>query len=330
MKEQPPNYYKYFDVGLRVEVRFPRSEAPAFSDWAVITLFEEDLVEFQLSRDALPEGVRTDVGTILDLRLGQGGSAYCCRSIIVGEPAGAKISARLIGEVVPDELREFYRIDAYIPLRYRLPRGEPAGEIRARWEAGRYGPPDAGGDLPSLPAGADLSGGRPAGHPAPVAANISGSGIRIRTHEQFAVGDLLPLELFLPLEQPTTISVIGQVVHVGQVRTRDGEPPLFGTALHFFCIDERDRDAIVKFVSLVQLEHLRSLRGNAIRITDLEYTEYARRMRLRRIVFAAALIAVILIVLALLAISRLTGPKGEIEQDYEREIKKYRSAIPWH
>ncbi|WP_298267512.1 PilZ-like domain-containing protein [Geobacter sp.] len=329
MKEQPPNYYKYFDVGLRVEVRFPHSGDLSFSDWAVITLFEEDLVELQLSRDLLPEFVRTDVGTILDLRLGKEGSAYCCRSIIVGERTGAKITTRLIGEVVPDELREFYRIDAYITLRYRLPTGEPAGEIKARWEAGRYGHPDAGGDLSPFPAGTDLPGGRPLGHPAPVAANISGSGIRIRTHEQFAIGDLLPLDLFLP-EQPKTISVVGQVVHVGQVRTRDGEPPLFSTALHFFCIDERDRDAIVKFVSMVQLEHLRSIRGNTISITDLEYTDYSRRMRLRRIMFAAILTTIILIVMALLAISRLTGAKGEIERDYEREIRKYRSAVPWH
>ncbi|AJE03627.1 PilZ-like domain-containing protein [Geobacter pickeringii] len=329
MKEQPPNYSSYFDVGLRVEVRFPRTEDLAFRDWAVVTLFDEDLVAFQLSRDVLPELVKTDIGTILDLRLGKGGSAYCCRSIIVGERTGASITVRLIGGVVPDELREFYRIDAYIPLRYRIPTGESASEIKAHWESSRYGTPTASDSFPPPAVDAGESFGARADHPTPVAANISGSGIRIRTREQFSIGDLLPVELFLPLEPPRTISIVGQVVHVGQVRTREGDSPLFSTALHFYCIDERDQDAIIRFISMVQLEHLRSVRGDAISITDLEYTTYSRRMRRRRIIFATILISLILIALTLLAISRLTGPKGEIEQNYEREIQKYRSTFPW-
>lgn len=327
MKEQPPNYSSYFDIGLRVEIRFPRTENLDFRDWAVVTLVDDDLVEFQLSRDDLPELVKTDIGTILDLRLGKGGSAYCCRAIIVGERTGAKITARLIGGVVPDELREFYRVDAYIPLRYRIPAEESAGEIKARWESRRYGTPTANDDfLP--PPDADGATGTRADHPTPVAANISGSGIRIRTREPLAIGDLLPMELILPMEQALAIPVVAQVVHVGHVQTREGNPPLFSTALHFFCIDERDQDAIVRFISMVQLEHLRSVRGDAISITDLEYASYSRQMRRRKIAFAI-MISVILIALALLAISRLTGPKGEIERNYEREIRKYRSVVPW-
>ena len=326
MKEEPFNYYKYFDVGLRLEVRFPRSQDAVFRDWAVISLLDEDLVEFQLSRDVLPENVSAETGTILDLRLGKDGNAYCCRAIVVSEREGARITARLIGEVVPDELREFYRIDAYIPLRYRLPAGETPEQIKEQWRKERSPlpspedkeplPPATAADVPPLP------------HP--IAANLSGSGIRIKIHDQLTIGDLVPLELLLPLDGTHSVTVLGEVMHVSQLKTREGEPPLYSTALHFCNIDERDRDTIIRFISVEQLEHLRNMRGPTVSITDLEYTGYSRQVRRRRIIFALLLITAIVATIASLVIFRLKGDKGEIEQTYEREIQKYRRIIPWH
>lgn len=330
MKEEPFNYYRYFDVGLRLEVRFPRDQDTFFSDWAVISILDEDLVEFQLSRDVLPENVSAETGTILDLRLGKDGSAYCCRAIVISEREGARITARLIGEVIPDELREFYRIDAYIPLRYRLPADESPEHIKEQWRKKRYPSPSEENDEPSAPATGTDAEAAPPLLPHPVAANISGSGIRVRIHEQLAVGELLPLELLLTHDGTQTVAVVGEVMHVSPLRTKEGAPPLYSTALHFRCIDERDRDAVVRFVSAEQLEHLRNMRGSSVSITDLEYTGYSRQFRRRRIIFALVLFTAIAAALVSLVIFRLTGDKGEIEQTYEREIKKYRRAIPWH
>lgn len=330
MKEEPFNYYRYFDVGLRLEVRFPRSQDAVFRDWAVISLLDEDLVEFQLSRDVLPENVSAETGTILDLRLGKEGSAYCCRAIVVSEREGARITARLIGEVVPDELREFYRIDAYIPLRYRLPTSESPEQIKEQWRKERYPLPSPEDRETQLPPGESEAVADTSPLPHPVAANLSGSGIRIRVHDHLTIGDHIPLELLLPLDGTHSVAVVGEVMNVSPLKTREGEPPLYSTALHFRCIDERDRDAVIRFISKEQLEHLRNMRGPTVSITDLEYTGYSQKARRMRLLFAFAIIAAIVATITSLVIFRLKGDKGEIEQTYEREIKKYRSIIPWH
>jgi hypothetical protein len=118
-------------------------------------------------------------------------------------------------------------------------------------------------------------------------------------------------------------------VHVSRLRTRDGEPALYNTALQFLGIDERDRDAVVKFVSSAQLEHLRTMRRGNTGTSDPHPTGHTRNVRRQRIIFAVVLIAFISTILTGLVLFRLKSDKGEIEQTYEREIKKYRSVFPW-
>lgn len=331
MSDELFNYYKYFDVGQRIEVRFPRSQNVTFREWGLVTLFDEDLLELRLSRDALPENVSARTGTILDLRLGKEGYGYCCRAIIVEEHGEAKLTVRLIGEVIPDELREYYRIDAYIPVRYSVPLNLSSEDIRRQWRARRYPPPAAvettDASPPSPLRDADME--ENPTQPPPIAANISGSGIRIRIPMELPVGAFLEMELFLSQERFRVVPVVGQVVHVAALRHKAGEPPLFSTALRFLCIDERDRDMVVGFISTAQLEHLRIMRGGNVSVTDLEYTEYSRRRLMRRIIGGIVIVALIAIAVAALIISRLNGKKGEIEQTYEREIKEYRRVVPW-
>ncbi|BBA69764.1 PilZ-like domain-containing protein [Geobacter sulfurreducens] len=331
MSDELFNYYKYFDLDQRIEVRFPRAQNVSFREWGVVTLFDGDLLVLQLSRDSLPENVSARTGTILDLRLGKGGYGYCCRAIIVEEHGDARLTVRLIGEVIPDELREYYRIDAYIPLRYSIPRGLSDHEIRQRWRARRYPPPTTveaqGTSLTTPPQEPPRE--EESSQPPPLAANISGSGIRIRISEELSVDTLVDMELFLTQDKLRVVPVVCQVVHVAALRHKAGEPPLFSTALRFLCIDERDRDMVVGFVSAAQLEHLRIMRGGNVSVTELEYAEYSRHRRLRRIIVGIIVVTLIIVAVVVLIISRINGKKGEIEQTYEREIKKYRHIVPW-
>lgn len=325
MKEELPDYAKYFAVGLRVEVRFPRSQNTTFHDWATITVFDEDLLVLQLSRDVLPDGIRTDTGTILDIRVGKDGYAYYCRGIIVAEEGPAKLSVRLISDVIPDELREFYRIDVHIPLTYRIPVGKTAEQIRQEWHDRRYPAPppedEQAGEVPAEPP-------PPPPPLPPVAANISGSGIRIKMREKLSADALVPLHLHLPLDQPREIEVVGRVVDVRGLHTKEGTPPLFSTGLHFLHIDERDRDAIVQFVAVAQLERLRELRQGNVSITSLAYPSYAEQVRRRRILAAFTLFVILAALVAGLIYWQFTAKKGEIERTYEREIRKYRDNLP--
>lgn len=323
MKEELPDYAKYFAVGLRVEVRFPRSHNTTFHDWAIIKVFDEDLLVLQLSRDTLPDGIRTDTGTILDIRVGKDGYAYYCRGIIVAEEGPAHLSVRLISDVIPDELREFYRIDVHIPLTYTIPVGKSAEQIHQEWHERRYPPPPPEDgeeeEVPVAPPPPPLP---------PVAANISGSGIRIKMHEKLPADTLVPLHLHLPLDQPREIEIIGKVVDVIPLHTREGAPPLFSTGLHFLHIDERDRDAIVQFVAVAQMERLRELRQGNVSLTSLAYSSYAEQIRRRRILAAFTLFILMAVLVTGLIYWQFTAKKGEIERTYEREIRKYRDALP--
>src|SRR5690242_19510753 len=104
-------YASFFSAGMKVRVGIPLPDAEIFLDWAVIHEVDEDLVSLQLSRDQLPVGVTLHEGQIVDLRGGKDDAAYSCRAIIVFEGRESRVLLRLIGEIVTDELREYYRID---------------------------------------------------------------------------------------------------------------------------------------------------------------------------------------------------------------------------
>lgn len=327
MKEEFSDYQHYFGSGMRVEVRFPRGGEKPFRDDAVISLMVEDLVKLQLSRDVLAQDVRADTGATIDIRGGKEGSAHSCRAIVVEDWDGALLTARLIGKVIPDEMREYYRIETYIPLRYRLEPDATAEQIRNQWQAWRY--PSPGPIKPPPPLVHETTPRDEPVNTAPLAANLSGSGIRIRIHEELPTGALLPMELYLQLETLKTVPVVGEVVQVSPLRTREGDAPLFSTALRFVCIDERDRDAVIRFISTEQLARLRSHHGGSVSIESLNHEAHSRRTSLQRIGIVASIILLFAAIAAVLVFSRLNSPKGEIEQTFEREVQKYRKLIPW-
>ena len=327
MKEEFSDYQHYFGTGLRVEVRLPRGPEETFRDGAVIALMDEDLVKLQLSRDVLPDNVKADTGTVVDIRGGKDGSAHCCRAIIVEEWDGTLLTVRLIGTVIPDEMREFYRIETYIPLRYRLEPDTSPEQIREQWHAQRHPAPQPEKDAPPL-IPETASPAEPT-NAAPLAANLSGSGIRIRIHEELTAGTLLPMELYLNLETLKVVPVVGEVVQVSPLRTREEDAPLFSTALRFICIDERDRDAVIRFISAEQLARLRSHSVGSVSIPSLDHEAYSRQKNVQRIVLVIGIILIFAGIAVALVFSRLNSPKGEIEQTFEREIQQYRKLIPW-
>ena len=126
-------YLDHFPAGLKVNVGIPVPGGQIFNDWAIIHTIEEDLLEIQLSRDTLPAGVRLNLGTILDLRGTKNNNAYSCRAIIVSEGYQRTVLIRLIGEIVNDELREFYRIDAFLPIKYFLTDEKSEVQLKKNW-----------------------------------------------------------------------------------------------------------------------------------------------------------------------------------------------------
>ncbi len=360
---------------MKVNVGIPIPGGSIFHDWAVIQDIDEDLVELQLSRDSLPEGVRLLVGAILDIRGGREDNAYSCRGIIVTEGAKRMVLLRLIGEIVSDELREYYRIDAFLPIKYFLTATTGEYALKKDWQAKREARadaerirreqvskpwqrlmlptaevPDEGEPEPeergTITDEPDQEPADETGEPAeetdrswddviPLAANISGGGIRLLMHHQFKLDDLVILEIFVPTEpQPRVLDAVGKVVFVAQnhAASKQLQHDSFNTGIEFLFLDERDRDTIVSYISNVQLKRIRQLReqylGRGIN-SEVREPSAAELLRTRaiRIVMAILLLLLFGVIGGYFNHYVQNRPKSQIERIFDQGFMEYLKKI---
>ena len=359
-------YTRYFPAGKRVGVGIPLPNANVFKDWAIVHKIDEDLVSLQLSRDEFPEEVSLHYGQILELRGEVENSGYCCRAIIVSEGNARELLLRLIGEVVSDELREFYRIDAFLPIKYFVSNEQQIDQLRTQWEErralrkqreieqkeqhwrGEVLPSDV--ELPnerlheSSVTGADETAQNPGAVEEetvdswstiiPLAANISGGGLRIITHQGFENGEYILLEIFVPAPE-RVIDVIGRIVFANRNHAAGSDREYFKTGVQFVYIDERDRDAVVTYISTIQLKRIRQMRAQYLFRGVLGNTEQPDPfaplgIRKNIITLTLSILCFILFIAALIGYFWRYAhehPKGEIQRTFEEGIEKYREQV---
>lgn len=352
MSEQQ-QYAGRFSAGMKVGVGIPMPNAEVFRDWAEIHEIDEDLVSLQLSRDQLPVGVSLEVGQILELRGGKEGSGYSCRAIIVSEGGSQEILLRLIGEIVSDELREFYRIDAFLPIKYYIPHEQYPEILKKEWEARRmqrqleqlsrhrrrwdssFVAEDA--ELPherheeaAANAPDDEEDGDIWDTIIPLAANISGGGIRITTHQGFERDDYVLLEILIPSPR-RIVDAVARVAFANRNYPDGSERESCIVAMQFVYIDERDRDAIVRHIADIQLERIRQLREKYIHMPDHD-VESGQAVPSagpdwavigRRIVQYVILAVIVSLLFMFFRDYAHERPKGEIEETFEGGIRRY-------
>ena len=360
-------YLQHFPVGLKVTVGISVPGGDTYHDWAIIHQIDEDLVSLQLSRDTLPENVRLTVGTIFDVRAGDETSGYSCRAIVVTEGYRREILLRLIGEIVSSELREFYRIDAFLPIRYFLSEEQSEVKLKKNWQQKReeravaeqerkersqkpwerLSQASAHEELPAEEQNIEvffadsgeeddyqeqnLTDDDTADHSwddvIPLAANISGGGLRMLLHHRFQPGSLVPLEIYLPVEPDhRIIDAVGVVAFANEnyAAGKQFQRITYNTGLKFKCIDERDRDAIVSYISTVQLKRIRQMREQYLfrsgPATDsTSFTAEQRRMFTIKAVASGIIVLAFMIGLTLYFKDYSENrPKNQIEQIFDK------------
>lgn len=348
-------YANYFTAGMKVGVGIPMPNAEVFTDWAVINNIDEDLVTLQLSRDQLPVNVNLHMGQILDLRGGHEGSGFSCRAIIVIEGYAREILLRLIGEIVSDELREFYRIDAFLPIKYYISREQNPGILRQEWIARReqrhieeLEHKEKRWDsrlvvesavLPQEPHQESMDHYDDSWDTIiPLAANISGGGIRIISHQSLKRGEYALLEILIPLP-PRIVDAVVRVVFTNRNYAAGVDHEYYNTAMQFVFIVERDRDAIIHHISNVQLKRIRQLRENYL-FRDYSDEDQLRRggeelsfagikwvSALKRVIYIAVFALIVLTLYSYFNRYMNDHPKNEIEDIFEGGIKKYQKKM---
>jgi Tfp pilus assembly protein PilZ len=353
-------YATNFPVGKKVGVGIPTPDAYVFRDWAIILEINEDLVTLQLSRDMLPVGVSLRNGSILELSSGDKEIGYSCRAIVVYESAEKKLLLRLIGEIVSNELREFYRVDAYLPIKYYVSSEQNSERLRNEWEKRRVSrlkliadqkterwevkiqpekaitpenPLETDGDdeppydMSPVEEESDSSSWDSI---IPLAANISGGGLRIITHMGFELGEYILLEIFVPSPE-RVVDVVGRVVFANRNFAVGNDHEYFNTGVQFVYLDESDRDAIVNYISTIQLKRIRQLRESYMYRwlpEEDDLSDASKKARFRRSVTSVLLLLLFFAVISLVSsyfwYYAHEHPKGEIQRTFENSIQKLR------
>lgn len=304
----------YF-VGMKVEVGIPTSHNTTFRDWAIINELDDDLVSLQLSRDILPSGVSLRVGQILTIRSEHDFQIHVCRAFIVSKGYEQELLLRLTGEIVANELREFYRIDAFLPIRFHALPDQDLDAARRVWDERRWRRQEEERvrEQRRREAGREKSRAedlarerliREGAHsvaPAEsardglqeepddneyyeswkavtsVAVNISGGGLRISTSRGFVAHELILLEIFVPPAQ-RIVDVVARVIFSHPEHGGEKSRNGFTSGLQFMFIDESARSAINRHLTGVQLKRIRQFKG----FTDVEPLSVETRPRADR------------------------------------------------
>jgi hypothetical protein len=317
-------YASNFQTGGRVRVGVPLAEGGSFQEWGVVCSLERDLLEIDLSRDFLPQQASFNLGRVLDLGLLDHQGNRRCRAMVVGEQSGRRLALRLVEGFVPFEPREFFRQDVYLPLDYRLASSQIPDRARELWQQSRWNLEFAS-QKPAPGESAQLSALREElafvvekrKAAPPVAANLSGGGVRLNICEKFRPGMLINLSIYLP-QPERVLEIVGEVVQVRPApdKTR------FSTSLRYRFIDEGDRDRLIGYISSQQLLQLARQRPRTADATVR--TQAAGGRRWVRIAIAMALLAAFVgCEVRSIVAKRERGEKHEIERIFEQGISNY-------
>lgn len=195
------------------------------------------------------------------------------------------------------ERREYVRVEAYLPIKYKILDESEYEEARKRCKKQRGESfPES---IPSLLAGMDLEKLR---DPDPIHSegidpgtaralteidgklnlllrlmvenrlteiehdlchevNLSGGGLRLTLPQELEAGAKIGLEITLPMFPPIPLFTIAEVIRVVPAETSTEEAPFFETALKYAEIDEDDREMIIRYVFKRQRHTLRNRSG---------------------------------------------------------------------
>lgn len=290
---------RYF-VGMKVEVGIPLPDTQTFRDWAIVNEIDQDLIALQLSRDMLPDGVSLRVGQALIVRSEREGQAHTCRSVIVSMGYDNDLLLRLTSEIFSGEMREFYRVDAFLPVTYQGVPGHALATAKRLWEARRMWRQDElrtrerrrlearcerarleerARELALTDGPHSMVSAECAQHQGQeeiqndlydellesaetLAVTISGGGLRISTTSEFNLDELILLEIFVPSSRQI-VDVVARVVFLEHADATGKERPCFNVGMQFVYIDESGRCAINSHLSNLQLRRIRHFKGFA-------------------------------------------------------------------
>jgi hypothetical protein len=344
-------YSRYFSVGMKIGVGIPMNNNELFRDWAVILEIEEDLVRIQLSRDVLPVDVDLQTGKTLELRCGKEGKGYRCSGVYISEEEAGIVQLRLTGDVNSNELREYYRIEAFLPFRLQISHDHNMDAVLKEWRTRKqnrlsyesqrkkeleqkrrdllYRTAEGEFDADDRESGETVT-REPEelefidhswDDSIALAVNLSAGGFKFVTAERYEIGDLVFQEIFIPTNPPRTMDSVARVVFKNHNYSAGSDKEYFNVAMQFMLIDERDRDAIVSHISNLELMRIRLMRLTPIPIERLGSRNMFTPFRM--IGTALLLLTIVILIVYYFQQYLHYNIRNEIAETFENGIRKY-------
>ena len=287
----------YYIPGMRVEVSIPMHDSREFRDWGVVRGIDDELISLQLSRDVLPTGLRLRIGQKVSIRSERDFQIRSSNAFILSRSYDQELLLRLNGEVPEDELREFYRIDAFLQVRLQTLNDQNPANVKILWDERQMQRREEE-RLRELQRQAmeqerllseetlrlqrlystvlsddcdEFGDNAPEGDEEDryglswpdlmaVPVNISGGGLKIATDRKYSFDELVMLEMFVP-SSGCIVDVVGRVVFSYQVEVDEQGQTWCYTGMQFVLIEEAARCSISNHISDLQLKRIRQFKG---------------------------------------------------------------------
>ena len=287
-------YTHRFFIGTKVQIGIPLSNSKTFYEWGIVNEIDEDLIAIQLSRDTLPTGVSLRVGQQLSVNTKSQGEDYSYQTLLVSKGYEQDLLLRIISETEADVEREFYRIDAFLPIKFTTLTEQDPAKVKQYWElqlkARLYRKrikererADAllnrvlteENNIEQVPSDNDslnstiddAANSTVEDIPAEfwesaitAAVNISGGGLKIHNTPKFQASEFIMLEIYVPSVQ-RIVEVIARVVCSEYNDKIKDDKNHFTTSMQFVHMEEIGRFAVNNHICGIQLKRLRSFKG---------------------------------------------------------------------
>jgi hypothetical protein len=259
MTKKKIEYAQYFKKGQQVKLAIKSSGTMSREINGEVWEVAGNTARIEILGEGIPQALSAKKqGTQLSLA-GWSGWGFYQTDIIIEQIVSAKeIAVSFVGGIEEKQRREYFRLDVSLPVRTDRPEVQSPAGIREQWTAARKkslsGPPPR-----MVPAGRGHKVVLPGGHDIqPQNINLSGGGLRLRIPAAIDVGNLIHVELYLPLAPPRIISSVAEVLRCNELTLRMEKESVFIAAVKFTHIDEQDREAIIAYLFAEQRVQLKA------------------------------------------------------------------------
>jgi hypothetical protein len=325
-------YSRYLVCDEELVVNIAIADGKIYHQRCILNSISNDLADMGFTGDEVPEWMMVDIGTSLELRGRAERGSFGCRAVVVDRNIAGHYLVRLIGSVYFGELREFQRIDVYLPLKYAVNREREMGNLTDNWLTRKREQKRALKNAFTNNAWMDDTLSENWDEIVPILAQSTPEGLRIDIPEQFSLGTYLDIEMYLPIEPPRIIAAVCEVVGSEEHNRQEDGTILYRSLLTFTLVDPPDRDAVNDYVSSIQVQHLGEI------CKDAQYQALYNRLAaqvewkdpmliFKRIIYGALLITLCLVLFRYLDDYRKGHEKGFIEKAFEDGIKRYQQKF---